>query len=77
MQNELTNVVQEKFIKNRHLAFRIRTELRQRLAGSDVALRILDDLTDEQLVAKSLTHHAIKTMPLEDVLARQESLEAF
>jgi hypothetical protein len=77
MQNELTNVAQEKFLKNRHLAFNIRTKLRQNLSGSPVALRILEELTDEQLVAKSLTHHVLKTMPLEAVMARQESLEGF
>lgn len=77
MQNELTNVAQEKFLKNKHLAFSIRTKLRQGLAGSPVAIRILEDLTDEQLVAKSLAHHVIKTAPLEAVLARQEALEAF
>jgi hypothetical protein len=67
MQNELTNVAQEKFIRNKHLACHLRTGLRQRMAGCDTALAILEDLTDEQLVVKYLAYNALKTIPFSEV----------
>ena len=67
MQNELTNVVQEKFLKNRHLASHVRTNLRQRLAGCDTAIDILDSLSNEQLISKYLAHHTVKMMTPEEV----------
>jgi hypothetical protein len=67
MQNELTNTVQQKFLNNRHLAFTLRTKLRQRLTGSDTALAILSELTDEQLVTKYLTHIQISKIPADQL----------
>lgn len=69
MQNELTNTVQEKFLRNPHLANHVRTHLRQRLAGCDTALDILDNLSNSQLVAKYLAHHATKMLTPEEVRA--------
>lgn len=63
MQNEATNAIQERLMKNPHLATSIRRSLlqvkgkaKQPYEADDPFVRILNDLTDSQLVEKYIAH---------------------
>jgi hypothetical protein len=63
MQNEATNAIQERLIKNPHLAASLRRGLlqtrgkaKQGYEPTDRFVRILNSLTDEQLVSKYIAH---------------------
>lgn len=71
MQNEATNTIQERLLKNSHFAYQLRTKLLQPrgratqvYAPHDPFVRILNDLTDEQLVAKYIAHSVIEAIPV-------------
>lgn len=63
MQNEATNAIQERLLKNPHLAASLRRQLlqprgkaKQGYGPNDPFVRILNSLTDEQLVMKYIAH---------------------
>jgi len=63
MENEATNAIQERLIKNPHLAASLRRNLltprgraNQPYEPTDRFVQILNSLTDEQLVAKYIAH---------------------
>jgi len=70
MQNEATNAIQERLMKNRHFADQLRRKLlqprgraKQAYEPTDAFVRILRDLSDEQLVAKYIAHNVIEQIP--------------
>lgn len=71
MQNEATNTIQERLMKNSHFASELRRRLvqprgraKQGYLPGDTFLRILGTLSDEQLVAKYIAHNVIeKALP--------------
>lgn len=70
MENEATNAIQERLMKNPHLATSIRRSLlqvkgkaKQGYGPDDPFVRILNDLTDEQLIAKYIARNASMLIP--------------
>ena len=67
MQNEATNAITERLLNNKHLATRIRRSLlevkgkaKQPYGPDDPFVRILNDLTDEQLICKYIARGVVK-----------------
>lgn len=76
MQNEATNTIQERLLKNSHFAYQLRTKLLQPrgrarcvYAPHDPFSRILASLTDEQLVSKYIAHSVIEAIPMDRPVA--------
>ncbi len=72
MQNEATNAIQERLLKNRHFADQLRRRLlqprgraTQGYEPTDPFVHILQNLTDEQLVSKYIAHNVIEKIPLD------------
>jgi hypothetical protein len=72
VENEATNLMQEKLVKNRHLADQLRHKLMQPRGRAkmgygpeDTFVHILNDLTNEPLVSKYLAHSVIQRLPME------------
>jgi hypothetical protein len=77
MQTEATNTVQavqSRVLNNKHYAAQLRNRLlsvrgraKQGYHPDDPFVHILNDLTDEQLIAKSIAHSVLEKMPIEQI----------
>ncbi len=72
MQNEATNAIQERLLKNRHFADQLRRRLLQPRGRAtqgyepdDVFVHILGNLSNEQLVSKYIAHNVIEKISLD------------
>jgi hypothetical protein len=72
MQNEATNTIQERLLKNSHFAHELRKRLltprgraKQGYLPDDPFYRILFALDDEQLVSKYIAHSVIEAIPID------------
>ena len=69
MQNEATNAIQERLLKNRHFADQLRKRLLQPRGRAtqgydtdDTFVQILGNLSNEQLIAKYLAHEIVNNV---------------
>jgi len=72
MQNEATNTIQERLLKNSHFAHELRKRLltprgraKQGYLPDDPFARILGELSDEQLVSKYIAHTVIEKIQID------------
>jgi hypothetical protein len=71
MQNEATNTIQERLLKNSHFASELRKRLltprgraKQGYLPTDRFFLILQSLSDEQLVSKYIAHRVVEKIPI-------------